>query len=360
MANKQDDILRKRKWLIMVGTLDQGGAEKQLYYIVQSLLQAGHSVDIVTLHQGQYWQGKLEALGITVHHNDAQKPLPRLWKMFGFYRKIKPDAAWCLHFFTTPYMAIPARVRGIRPVGSIRNNGHHELEPIGKKAGWLFYHLVKVLIANSEHGAANMRQIFGTRTPIKVLPNVIDTTQFAYSPRPAGLPLRLVNVSRMVPLKQLDKFLHLVQRTRSQGYAVVATLVGYGPQEEALKQLATELGIADAVTFTGRQTDVRPYLQQAHILVSTSAHEGVSNTMLEAMACGLPVITLHLQGIEHLITHNVNGKICHTEQELEQAILFAINNMDWVQQAGQAARQKIERDHAPEGLAERFLQAAFG
>jgi glycosyltransferase involved in cell wall biosynthesis len=87
------------------------------------------------------------------------------------------------------------------------------------------------------------------------------------------------------------------------------TIVGEGPQQEELKQLAATLGVRDRVEFTGRLDDVTPALIASDFYLSTSQSEGMSNSMLEAMSYGLVPIVSHVSGVEDIVEDNRNGLI---------------------------------------------------
>lgn len=128
----------------------------------------------------------------------------------------------------------------------------------------------------------------------------LDLTTFPYAPnhRP---PRRVIAVGRLARFKGFDFLLRAVHRCRERGLEVDVELVGDGPEAGALKALATELGIADQVTFRGYIpfSDVRAAMSRATILVhpSDGLGDGLPNVLREAMAVGTPVIASRVAGI---------------------------------------------------------------
>ena len=91
-------------------------------------------------------------------------------------------------------------------------------------------------------------------------------------------------------------------------------MVGDGPQREALEALARELGIADRVRFAGNQSDVAPWLQSLDLFCLPSyANEGVPQALMQAMACGLPVISTPVGSIAEIVQDGDTGRLVQPE-----------------------------------------------
>jgi glycosyltransferase involved in cell wall biosynthesis len=85
--------------------------------------------------------------------------------------------------------------------------------------------------------------------------------------------------------------------------------VGDGACEDDLKKMAGELGLTDVIHFMGYQDNVHPFYEAADVYISTSKIEGMSNTQLEALAHGIPVISTQTGGVTELIDDGNNGFI---------------------------------------------------
>lgn len=119
----------------------------------------------------------------------------------------------------------------------------------------------------------------------------------------------LVTVGRLVARKAMDQLISVLKDTgRPDAHLVI---IGSGPQEQALRQKTSELGLTDRVHFMG-QTDERDklrLLQMSDIFVSTSQHEGFGLVFLEAMASGLPVICYGYGGQTDFLIDGVTGHV---------------------------------------------------
>jgi len=141
-----------------------------------------------------------------------------------------------------------------------------------------------------------------------------DFAFFARQP-PVGGAWRLVQACRLIPKKGLHTALRAFAQFRGRFPEAALTIAGDGPMERELREAARGLGIADAVTFAGflREAELKALYAGSHIFLHPSEttdkqdQEGVPNSMLEAMATGLPVAaTLH-GGIPEAVADGISG-----------------------------------------------------
>ncbi|MET3825390.1 glycosyltransferase involved in cell wall biosynthesis [Sphingomonas sp. PvP055] len=140
-----------------------------------------------------------------------------------------------------------------------------------------------------------------------IVPGAVDTAHFtpAREDAPEG-PVRLLYHGRVDRRKGVLDFLQALPEVRGDWRA---TISGIGPDVEPAQALATDLGLGDRVTFSGyADYDAVPELYRAHdVFVSPTYAEGFSNTILEAMACGLAVVSCHAVGVVDCIRDDENG-----------------------------------------------------
>jgi len=109
------------------------------------------------------------------------------------------------------------------------------------------------------------------------------------------------SVARLDRVKDLGSLLHAASSLRATGQKVMVALVGDGSERPALEQLAGTLGIAGDVRFLGHRDDARRWLAGWDVYVNCSVSEGVSLTILEAMAAGLPVVATAVGGTPEVL-----------------------------------------------------------
>jgi len=123
-------------------------------------------------------------------------------------------------------------------------------------------------------------------------------------------------------------------------------LLGKGKQEKELKSTAIRLGIEQQVTFAGFMDNPYPIMAQGNLFVSVSHNEGISNSLLEAMYLGLPVITTPAGGISEVISHSKNGFLVEYGNEKYLADLFtrAYLNSNLFQDIGRAGQNTVRKN----------------
>ena len=136
-------------------------------------------------------------------------------------------------------------------------------------------------------------------------------------------------------------------------------IVGEGAERARLERHARELGLLEMVTFTGYRSDARDVLRALDAYVNSSIHEGVSLTLLEAMAAGLPVVATRVGGTPEVITDRDTGLLVEPRSsgELAAAIRSLLQAPDRRLALGNAARARVERDFSLDAMTGQYLSA---
>jgi glycosyltransferase involved in cell wall biosynthesis len=179
---------------------------------------------------------------------------------------------------------------------------------------WLAIRLPDHLIAASTETAQRLRDELGERASLSVVPNGIDLEGIQNS-YPDDMRVDLVTIGRLLPHKNVDVLLDVVALLHSAGLPVTCRVIGDGPQREALHQHARELGIEQAIDFrhdVWEQKDVYSLVKAARVAVFPSAREGFGIAALEAIACGVPVVTTSAPDnlARHLVARSAAGVVC--------------------------------------------------
>jgi len=192
---------------------------------------------------------------------------------------------------------------------------------------------------------------------ISVIHNAIDTD--TWSPRHATSALRkelgldqacpvIGYVGRIMPEKDLETWLCAAALVAQRYPEARFVLVGEGRDGGTLGQLqhlATELGIAERVHFPGYRAHLLPVYGSFDLFVLSSRREGLPNSVLEAMAVGLPVVTTDVAGTSELVLDSQTGYVVPQGDidRLAHAMVTLVADKQLRQYMGQAGRERIER-----------------
>ena len=154
---------------------------------------------------------------------------------------------------------------------------------------------------------------FGLRAA--VITNVVDLTRFKYRPRDPLRP-RLVSTRNFDGLYNVSCTLRAFSRIQARYPEATLTLVGAGPQDAMLRRLATELGLRN-VTFVGAvpQDEIHRYYDDGDVYVQTPAIDNMPNSVIEAFASGLPVVSTGIGGIPAILQDRVHGLLAADDDD---------------------------------------------
>jgi glycosyltransferase involved in cell wall biosynthesis len=143
---------------------------------------------------------------------------------------------------------------------------------------------------------------------------------------------RLISIGRMAKVKGYEHLIKAMDLLRKRGQDLMLLLVGDGPERAVLEELSRELSVADIVEFPGWISGEQKYrlLSESDLYVMSSIHEGFGVVLLEAMACGLPIVCTNRGGQTDIIEDNKNGILVPPSdaEALADAILALKNDAE--------------------------------
>ncbi|TGA98709.1 glycosyltransferase [Sporolactobacillus shoreae] len=189
---------------------------------------------------------------------------------------------------------------------------------------------------------------------IRVLYGGVDLNQFVYRSPNQRDSQNIISFGRLVEKKGHLILIRAFHKIRHQFPNATLTIIGSGPLENSINSLATELNLGHSFRFLKQipKDQVQEELTHADLFCAPSMEasngdvEGIPNTIKEAMATGVPVISTFHAGIPELITHDKEGILVQENNvdELADAIEFMLNNRQKWETYTLAARQKIEQN----------------
>ena len=190
---------------------------------------------------------------------------------------------------------------------------------------WLAMRVPDHIIAASPETAGRLRTIVGERASISVAPNGIDLDAISNT-YPDTTVTDLVVVGRLMGHKRVDLLLQAMALLHAEEIPVTCRVIGDGPDRDQLAAATETLGLGHAVEFrhdVREQKDVYSLVKAARVAVFPSAREGFGIAVLEAIACGTPVVTTSAPDnlAQSLVARSARGIVCdHSAAALASAI----------------------------------------
>jgi glycosyltransferase involved in cell wall biosynthesis len=209
---------------------------------------------------------------------------------------------------------------------------------------------------------------------IKILPNSVDISTFCPVDEAQKLALReklaipmenkvAIYTGRLVTYKGLPLLLDVWQKIRFKHHSVSLLLVGAGGIdvqncEDQLKRFVEKSGLKESVRFTGEVQNVHEYLQASDIFVFPTNNEAFGISLIEAMACGLPIISTSVGGVKDIVQHMQNGIVIAPEsfQPLYDALDRLISDPSAAVNLGQTALKDARQKYSTQTVTQQFIE----
>jgi glycosyltransferase involved in cell wall biosynthesis len=344
----------------VAGSLRLGGAEKQLFYQARALSARGADVRVYGLGRGEHFEDALRENGIRFEWvgRHGSPPL-RVLSLVSSLRQFRPHVVQATHSFVNLYAAGSARATGAISLGALRGSLRRCFEANGRWGRWLMTTPTALVVNSHRSESEVVASGLLDQGRIHVLENAIDVTEYveAFEGAPRN-ELKVMFVGTLSRVKRGDLFLTAVATARSRGAALRGTIVGDGPEQPALMELARRLDLLPGgVEFLGVRTDVPALLRQADMLVLSSDDEGMPNVVMEGMAAGLAVITTPVGDAPMLVQDGITGAVvpCGDASAIAERLVALSEKASMRREMGERARERASRLYGIDGLAERLL-----
>jgi glycosyltransferase involved in cell wall biosynthesis len=347
--------LSQVKIAVLAGTLGQGGAERQLFYLLRALCGSGVTPRLLCFNPHGFWEDQIRGLGVSIINvGHSRFRFSRVARMVRELRQDPPHVLQSQHFHTSSYAGLAARLVGCSSVGALRSNGEMEVRDCGAIGAWMSLRFPQMIAANSRVAIryAEGRGIASKR--LFLLPNVVDVERWIPVTKVPRDSIRLVAVGSLLQVKRFDRFLSVLKTLRERtSLRITGVIAGAGPLRSQLEAQAQAMGLLPGgVEFLGAVANLVPVYQGADICVLTSDYEGTPNVLLEAMASGLPAVATRVGGVPDLIRQGENGFLVDPEAptELFEAIWKLTVDSELRHQMGRRARQYVMDTHSEDKL----------
>lgn len=297
--------------LLVVDSLDGGGAERHVVDLAGALRRRGHDVTVACSVGGVLADG-LGAAGVPLRPLVGSLVKRRVSLVFAArLRRLVREGGFDLvhaHIYASAAAAALATARtGVPLVVTEHTEAPWRRRGARAFSRWLYGRPARIVAVSTAISRllATGYGVHGDRLSV-VVPAVLPQPPAA---APSGCAQdRLVGlVARLERSKGGDLFLRAAAQVGALVPAARFVVVGDGPQRGELERLAAQLGMADRVEFLGYRSDARRLIGSLDVLVVPSRTDGTPLVVLEAMAAGVPVVAAAVGGIPDQIRHDVDG-----------------------------------------------------
>lgn len=347
---------RRLRVLHLVLNVEAGGLEMVVLNLVRRSDRTRFEHRVLCLEGLGALEPGFRAAGTPLAGLRARSRLAALACLRAYVRHWLPDVLHT-HNARPHHIGAAARVLGLVP--ALLHTKHGRNQPgIWRTRVWnhLASQASDVVIAVSADAAAVARDL--ERVPdrvLGVLHNGIELGPRRESSARAG-GATAVCVARLQPVKDHATLLRAARLVVDRRPDFRLLLAGDGPERGRLEALAEQLRLADAASFLGHRADVRPLLESSDAFVLASRSEGLSLSILEAMAASLPVIATAVGGNPEVVVDGQTGFLVPpgSAEALAQAIERVIGTPGLGRQLGAAGRQRAEELFSLEAMVSRY------
>ena len=298
----------------IAGTLGQGGAERQLYYFIKSLIIDGHKIKCFCLTKDEFYQEQIEKLGVEViWFGQSTSKIKRLKNLWNLISNFKPDIIHSQHFYTNLYGCLIGRLKNITSFGSFRNNYTDEVKSNGKILGNLSVIVPKKIISNSYEAIQNAINAGVDNKKLLYLSNVVDENifhQFTKRVINKNEIIKILSIGRFNRQKRYDRSITIIDLLAKKYPDVLFeyNIYGKGELESIISQWALAIEAKNLkVNIYPPTSNTALVYNQHHFFLLASDYEGTPNVVLESMSTGLPVISSKVGNLNFMFHNEEKG-----------------------------------------------------
>lgn len=355
------------KLQIVIPTLDQSGAEKQFALLATGLPRNEFDVHVLALSRGGAYESLLREAGIpcTILRKRGRFDFRNLLDVRRALKDFQPDVILSCLFSANSAVRLATVGLPFRPVTLISERCVDSW-----KSGWQT-RLDRILIPRTDRLIGNSQSVCefygGLGYPVdvmSVIPNGVEVPALPEMSRAEFLKrwdlpedARLTAfVGRLAPQKDLPTLLWAMQLLRQGNPKAYLLLIGEGPERENLVQTAKQLEMIKHVRFLGHQSSAAQLLHHVDVFWLASRFEGMSNSLMEAMACGKPVIASDIPPNRELIQHGVDGYLVNPGDSagFTQYSTRLLQDPAEAERIGTAAAMKMRNEYTTERMLQRY------
>lgn len=341
--------------LFVIDELDIGGTEQQILELVRRIDRDRFEPHVCCFRYGRKAK-EIASFGVPVHHEPKRmKADPGLiLRLASLMRRERFDIVQTYLWTANTWGRLAARLAGIPIVVASERNVDIWEETYKRVIGRWLARSTDCIIANSEAVRTYLLDRGGLPADkVITIYNGVNFERFHAPCDPAvrrqeiGVPDDCVLagvVARVEPAKDHGTLLQAMSLIRERAPQLHLAVVGGGSEEERLRRMTRDLGIADRVHFTGFRTDAAEWLQSLDFSVLSSVKEGLSNSVIESMAAGRAIAATEVGGNGEVIVPEETGLLVPARDttSLANALARLAESPELRERFGAAGQKRVE------------------
>ena len=346
----------------LIYCLDTGGLERVMLNCIRQMNRQDYQHVVISLTHATEFAAQLPPdVAVYCLHKKPGTDLALHWRLWRLLREIRPDILHSYNLATLEYHPV-AWLAGIS--GHLHaEHGRDISDPKGenKKYQWLrrlmspFLHCYVAVSGELHQWLGDVVKIKPSKN--RLIYNGINLDRFVPQQQKAA-PFTFIHVARLATVKDQHTLLHAIASLCTKStLPFQCWLVGDGPERQRLQQTAADLGLtAPELQWLGERQDIAELMAQSQVFVLSSVAEGIPMTVLEAMACGLAIISTDVGGLPELISP-AQGQLvpARDAQALADAMLFFLADQSATTAAGTQCRERVCRQFSEQAMVAQYL-----
>lgn len=349
----------KKNICITINSLAPGGAEKQSLLLAKALKHL-HNTTVIIVNPYPIYEPNVAVIEKEElkHIFLSKNPIKKILGLTSFLKKEKVDIIFSFLPTDTIWAAIGGKVTGIPYIfGGIRNSHIAYVKYAALR--FVHNHMVDYTIANN-FAAYRTAIEFGFKKSILVVSNGIEIRPIKQNRKLDTKSITIISVGRLVKQKRYETALKAIAELKNMlksKYVLQYMIIGDGPEAETIVTAIKKHNLQKEVQIITDPLNIYSLLETSDIYLCTSTFEGISNSIMEAMNCALPIVATDVGDNSRLVLDGKNGLLATIDayKEIAQHLGSLIESPSIRKQMGLASHNHLVENFGYDAFQKKYL-----
>ncbi len=321
------------KIMFLIDHFGNGGAERVVSVLSDEMIKQNYTVYVTVNFDEKNYKINEQIkylVNNTKHENRVLRKIDRLFSLRNYLKTVQPDVVLSFGYYMNMYALISSLFfRKHKLIISERTDPSMEPSSVFMRTVRNFiYRYADVLVCQTDMAKDYFPSYVKKRAT--VIPNPIKENLPSYDP--LRVEKKIINACRLEDQKNLELLIDAFSEVHRQYPDYRLVIYGDGSKRNELEKKVQEMGLSEVVSLPGFSNNIHDEMKRCALFVSSSNYEGISNSMLEAMGIGVPVVCTDcpVGGAAMMIHHLDDGLLVPVNdlERLTEAMLYVLSNRD--------------------------------